>query len=122
MSRPRISYSIKPSFEPEKALTVAVGWVDRRKQYCVDVKRGAKTKRKWIDSDSRLDEIMAASASLDLPLLSEGPEGLDGTGYSFKIGITPSVEFSWWQELPDSWIALADIIQQMSIIADEMTQ
>ncbi len=122
MIRPRISYSIKPSFEPEKAVTVEVGWADRRKQYCVDVKRGAKTKRKWVDSDSRLDEIMAAAASLDLPLLSEGPVGLDGTGYSFKIGITPSVEFSWWQELPASWIALAGIIKQLSIIADEITQ
>jgi hypothetical protein len=122
MTRSRISYSVEPSFEPEKAITVEVGWVDRRKQYCVDVKRGGRTKRKWVDSDSRLDEIMVASAGLHLPLLAEGPVGLDGTVYSFKIGIAPSVEFSWWQELPDSWKALADIIQQMNIIADEVTQ
>ncbi len=120
MIRPRISYSVTPSFEPEKTLTIEIGWVDQRKQYCVDVQCRDKTRRTWIDADPRLDEIMVASAGLDLPLLMEDRPGLDGTEYRFKIGITPSVEFGWWEELPSRWAALAVIVEQMVAIADEV--
>lgn len=71
--------------------------------------------------DTRLDRLMAMVRGLDLPLvINEQPIMIDGCGYSFTIGKSPSVTFVWDDSIPEEWASLRAITKQLEDIAEEV--
>lgn len=116
----QIAYSIEPSFDESGRMEASIAWDDHRKKYCVDAAKGHQAKRRrWLDPNGEIDQLMLMVEQLKIPLLVDGPMGLDGTLYRLIVGGTPSTTLTWWQEIPPEWSALLPIVRAVEAIADD---
>jgi hypothetical protein len=121
MRNAAIIYRISPSFDEGSKLHVEISWVEHRKEFKLDIQCGIdKSRRWWFKENAELKSILDESSDLSLPLLSGGPIGLDGTTYSLQFGHSPSVAFTWWQEVPSEWSQLVSIVNQIEGVVDKM--
>jgi len=120
MKRPSVTYDVEASFDEDQRLHVEIAWHDSRNQFMLDIKRGTeRNRRRWFDENPELDTILRDSASLQIPLGADGPMGLDGVGFTFKIGHVPAVTFSWWMEMPKDWAPLQNIVDRINRLVEQ---
>jgi hypothetical protein len=114
-----VSYEVKPSFHEAHELRVEIAWVDRRRQFRLDIRRGLQpNRRRWFAEDEELAAILREIAGLRLPLAASGSWGVDGTGFKLEIGHMPSATLTWWLRIPEEWAALKPIVAQIERVVE----
>ena len=62
------------------------------------------------------EELLSPLIGLALPIVAQGPMGLDGTTYSLKISVgLTNVTLRWWEEIPAEWQSLSPIVEALSL-------
>jgi len=117
MDYPRITYSVRPSFEGD--IDVEMNWNHDQSHYDVHIKEGISQRHITV-SQEQVQELLAAIASLQLSAPKKALWGLDGTTFSLTIGLGLSTKmtFTWWLEIPESWTDLKPIVKQIEQLAD----
>jgi len=69
--------------------------------------------------ESRMQGLYELIENLKLPCSIEDNSGFDGTSYEIRIGISPSITYSWWEKLPNEWESLERIIKEINMISEE---
>ena len=111
---PRITYSIRPSFEEGSWCEFNPKGDQGNYKVHVQVRYAQGTVRLRLD---QMRFLVQAVSDLRLPALpSDG--GLDGTSYSLRIGVAPSVTYEWWQSIPEEWAILQPITTEIERLTD----
>jgi len=99
---------VYPSFEMPSGIRIRKGgrgWV-------VSKRRGeAEPIEDHLLDEKTIEPLLNAIHAIHIPLSAAGPEGMDGTSFTFRhsIGMT-AIEISWWEDLPEPWLALQPIV------------
>ncbi len=117
MDYPRITYSVRPSFEGD--IDVEMNWNSDQSRYDVHIKEGVSKRHITVSLD-QVQELLAAIATLQLSAPKKAVWGLDGTTFSLTIGLGLSTKmiFTWWSEIPEAWSDLKPIVKRIEQLAD----
>lgn len=119
MQKVEITYQENQALDLAEDLTVKIIWDEDRGHYELDYQKGMYgNKCCLVDQNHELDAVIANAIACQLPVMASGMVGLDGTTYRLKIGESPSVQFTWWEELPNEWAALSSIINKINIMVE----